>query len=229
MTQRFDSHDGGRRIISTKMAFARSDSISSKYHLGDDISVCAICFEKYKQPKVLPCLHTFCVDCLRRHYDAHRLTNGGRLSCPSCREMLVMPEEGVTGFWSDGAVHKAHDLIEQLTKTVMKTDTDSDTGVDGEKQPLLSQGDATGGIKNPGVKNSEITARPSGGEQEMKATNERLQSELSRIRKRLLSIYTIEQHVRDNVRQQVSQAMNNKDRVGAAAHVDRHRLKQRVK
>ena len=137
-----------------------------------------------------------------------------------------MPEEGVTGFWSDGAVHKAHDLIEQLTKTVMKTDTDSDTGVDGEKQPLLSQGDATGGINNPGVKNSEITA--SGGEQEMKATNERLQSELSRIRKRLLSIYTIEQHVRDNVRQQVSQAMNNKDRVGAAAHVDRHRLKQRV-
>ncbi len=44
---------------------------------------CAVCLEQYKEPKVLPCLHSFCKKCLEG-----LLTKQGlvwKLNCPSCR------------------------------------------------------------------------------------------------------------------------------------------------
>ena len=42
---------------------------------------CGICHENFTRPKVLPCLHTFCQDCLEKAQDI-----GDRLVCPSCRQ-----------------------------------------------------------------------------------------------------------------------------------------------
>ena len=44
---------------------------------------CAVCLEQYKEPKVLPCLHSYCKNCLEG-----LLTKQGvvwRINCPSCR------------------------------------------------------------------------------------------------------------------------------------------------
>ena len=44
---------------------------------------CAVCLEQYKEPKVLPCLHSYCKKCLDG-----LLTKQGvvwRIKCPSCR------------------------------------------------------------------------------------------------------------------------------------------------
>ena len=42
---------------------------------------CAICFDHYQDPKILPCLHYFCADCLQRL--ATRV--GQPVPCPECR------------------------------------------------------------------------------------------------------------------------------------------------
>ena len=42
---------------------------------------CAICFDHYRDPKILPCLHYFCADCLQRL--AARV--GQPVPCPECR------------------------------------------------------------------------------------------------------------------------------------------------
>ena len=45
---------------------------------------CAICFERFKEPKVLPCLHTYCKECLvklmKKKGSDHIIT------CPECRQ-----------------------------------------------------------------------------------------------------------------------------------------------
>ena len=56
--------------------------------LGEDLLNCSICFERFKRPKILPCLHTFCQLCIQRHFDIYKLLHGGRLSCPTCRELI---------------------------------------------------------------------------------------------------------------------------------------------
>ncbi|XP_077447858.1 tripartite motif-containing protein 3-like isoform X2 [Stigmatopora argus] len=53
--------------------------------------VCSICLEHYRNPKVLPCLHTFCESCLHNYIPAQSLT----LSCPVCRQTSILPEKGV--------------------------------------------------------------------------------------------------------------------------------------
>ena len=44
---------------------------------------CPICLETYQQPKALPCLHTYCRDCVQRLVN-HR-TEDQVISCPQCR------------------------------------------------------------------------------------------------------------------------------------------------
>ena len=67
----------------------------------DQFLMCKICFEIYKRPKTLVCLHTFCVDCLIKHQDAefertYRYSvYNATLSCPICRRKTDLPTGGV--------------------------------------------------------------------------------------------------------------------------------------
>lgn len=55
---------------------SRSDSI-------DELFQCPICLDILKSPKVLPCGHVFCLQCLRKEEDNQ--TNKFLKSCPTCR------------------------------------------------------------------------------------------------------------------------------------------------
>ncbi|KAI8489504.1 hypothetical protein Bbelb_326710 [Branchiostoma belcheri] len=53
---------------------------------------CSICLELFTRPKVLPCQHTFCQDCLQKHAG-----RGGTFQCPNCRQQVRLPRQGVAG------------------------------------------------------------------------------------------------------------------------------------
>ncbi|GFN82511.1 tripartite motif-containing protein 2 [Plakobranchus ocellatus] len=52
---------------------------------------CAICDQRYKRPKVLPCLHSFCEKCLSDVIPAESLS----VTCPVCRQQSILPLDGV--------------------------------------------------------------------------------------------------------------------------------------
>lgn len=62
----------------------------------DQAVICSICLEEYVDPKLLPCFHTFCVECLEQH--AGRTTTSGHFPCPQCRQSVKLPGKGVQGF-----------------------------------------------------------------------------------------------------------------------------------
>lgn len=57
---------------------------------------CQICFEHYKQPKALDCLHSFCKKCLISHVTKNH-GNQQCFPCPICRQETVLPDTGIEG------------------------------------------------------------------------------------------------------------------------------------
>ena len=45
---------------------------------------CTICYGDYTQPKQLPCLHTFCQNCLEKFVNPKLM-----VECPTCREVIL--------------------------------------------------------------------------------------------------------------------------------------------
>ncbi|XP_078695052.1 uncharacterized protein LOC144923994 [Branchiostoma floridae x Branchiostoma belcheri] len=60
-------------------------------HFKEELS-CSICLELFTRPKMLPCQHTFCQDCLQDHAGS-----GGTFQCPICRRQVRLPPLGVAG------------------------------------------------------------------------------------------------------------------------------------
>ncbi|XP_019646807.1 PREDICTED: tripartite motif-containing protein 2-like isoform X2 [Branchiostoma belcheri] len=78
--------------------------------IADEFLVCQVCLEDFRQPKMLPCLHTFCQPCLEKLLAAEPV---GKLDCPTCRQDVPLPQNGVQGLKSNFLVGKLRDILQQ--------------------------------------------------------------------------------------------------------------------
>ena len=74
-------------------------------------ATCSECDEYYKDPCMLPCLHTFCLQCLEKQ------ESQDTLHCPNCTEKITLLENGISDLPQD--LHKAHEAeIAQISEKV---------------------------------------------------------------------------------------------------------------
>ena len=76
--------------------------------------ICPYCANRYTQPRTLPCLHSFCHDCLagfpvddQKHFSE---------ACPVCRQTTQQPDEGVGGFQPAFIIKNLLELHQVLEK-----------------------------------------------------------------------------------------------------------------
>ena len=67
-------------------------------------SVCKKCGEVYESPRLLPCLHTFCKDCVTNL--TKTVSSKAVVYCPTCNDTTPMPSGGVDSFPVD--MHLEH-------------------------------------------------------------------------------------------------------------------------
>jgi len=60
-----------------------------------DMTECSICTEVFTDPRVLPCIHTFCLQCLLNY--GKNKQPWGRMACPLCRKEFTIPDDGLAG------------------------------------------------------------------------------------------------------------------------------------
>ena len=73
------------------MASSTSDRLHEEV---SNITECGICKDVMRCPKILPCVHTFCLKCLEQ-YGRNKRPNGV-MSCPVCREEFQVPSGGIS-------------------------------------------------------------------------------------------------------------------------------------
>lgn len=57
---------------------------------SDEILDCPICLEQYRIPRSLPCLHSFCEECLNSYITSHT-DNSTDFPCRLCRSTVILP------------------------------------------------------------------------------------------------------------------------------------------
>lgn len=62
-----------------------------------DTMECCICTETFTDPRMLPCMHTFCLDCIQQAGLASDKRPGDTVPCPVCRQTFVVPLDGFIG------------------------------------------------------------------------------------------------------------------------------------
>ncbi|XP_078575330.1 uncharacterized protein LOC144861366 [Branchiostoma floridae x Branchiostoma japonicum] len=66
---------------------------------------CPVCMLHFRDPRVLPCLHTFCRECLQEW-----ATKQQPLECPTCRTQVSLPDQGVDGLRTNFYVNNLLDF-----------------------------------------------------------------------------------------------------------------------
>ena len=60
---------------------------------SDDIVECAICRQVFTDPRELPCIHTYCLKCIKEWCKYKQ--NGQKGTCPECRKEFNIPKKGI--------------------------------------------------------------------------------------------------------------------------------------
>ncbi|XP_078661279.1 uncharacterized protein LOC144905473 [Branchiostoma floridae x Branchiostoma belcheri] len=87
-----------------------------RQQVREEFLSCRICFETFRQPKILPCVHTFCEKCLLKHAGRRQ-----SFSCPTCRREVTLPQNGVAGLEDN---HFIASLTETFKATVVQRGPD---------------------------------------------------------------------------------------------------------
>ena len=99
------------------MAGGRDVAERSLEDLEKEIT-CAVCQEHYTDPKILPCLHYYCKQCIIQL--AARTGKGKPFSCPECRMGTKLPEGGVEEFRSAFFVNRLKSMYDKHKKALNK-------------------------------------------------------------------------------------------------------------
>ena len=74
---------------------------------------CSICLELFSDPRVIPCLHTYCLKCLQDLVSDQK----SELSCPQCRVKHKIPNGGVDSYLSDLSILPELEVAKATTET----------------------------------------------------------------------------------------------------------------
>jgi len=68
---------------------------SCQWAVVEDVTQCSICTEVMRDPRVLPCQHSYCLECLL-NYGSDKQP-GDSIACPLCRKEFTIPTDGLSG------------------------------------------------------------------------------------------------------------------------------------
>ena len=79
---------------------------------------CGNCSKQMEKPKMLPCQHTFCNDCLSNNMKIKTFSEKNHIKCKICEKYHQLPRNGTDGFPNNRALLDLQALNQQTTVAV---------------------------------------------------------------------------------------------------------------
>src|SRR6218665_2301411 len=78
------------------------------------LTECCICFHTFTDPRTLPCIHTFCLECLKQTGEALKMKPEESMPCPLCRKPFVIPTDGMNSLQKNFFMENLLDISSML-------------------------------------------------------------------------------------------------------------------
>jgi hypothetical protein len=79
-----------------------------------NLTECSVCSDTLTDPRILPCVHTYCLKCIRGFSSEKQA--GDRVTCPICRNEFVVPGNGVEGLPRNFFIEQLKDVADPSKK-----------------------------------------------------------------------------------------------------------------
>ena len=96
---------------------------------------CAVCSKPYKDPRTLPCLHSFCLQCL--HHEIEKSGSQQMFQCPICERNTSIPVGGASGLPQNLHLGFEVEVAGYMSKMVNNSDVACDHCIDGGNGPAV--------------------------------------------------------------------------------------------
>lgn len=93
---------------------AKELMISEPKQQQQQLLSCGICRGRYADPRLLPCLHTFCRACLQDYIPAESLS----VTCPACRQQSILPQDGVAALQTNAYLLRLLEAIDATNSSL---------------------------------------------------------------------------------------------------------------
>ena len=91
-------------------------------NLRSTLNTCELCSLHFSDPRILPCLHSFCYECLSKHFDKKMSGH----SCPTCNEAFEVPDGNIEALSVDLHGNYAAKVMEYEEKIKNQSDLNCD-------------------------------------------------------------------------------------------------------
>ena len=83
---------------------------------------CSYCLEVYRDPRMLPCGHTFCLQCLQKQYETSQKSTSNQPTCGICRAQWTVSEQGVASLPKNFVAQNCFALFPSFSECGMAND-----------------------------------------------------------------------------------------------------------
>ena len=96
---------------------------------------CCVCSKPYKDPRILPCLHSFCLQCL--HHEIGKSGSQRMFLCPICERNSSIPVGGASVLTQNLHLGFEVEVAGYMSKMVNNSDVACDHCIDGDNGPAV--------------------------------------------------------------------------------------------
>ena len=91
------------------------DVVEKGFEELEEEITCPVCQDHFREPKILPCLHYYCKECVRQL--ALRAGPNRPFACPECRSGTVLPQNDPDQLRTAFFVNRMKELHAKMEKT----------------------------------------------------------------------------------------------------------------